>query len=844
MRQILCVAALAALSAATAKPISPPLLKPDTPPLLNNAAKPVSLPVLNSAASSGPAVGVAWSSDGSSFNVTLDGAVWLESAATTVCVRGAAVPLSFVSSAPTAGVDVGLGAYTGVAYTFATADAGAAPVVLSSRTYASSGTPFALGVAVLTAAFPAGLDTSGCGGSSTPSTRFPAFSTSAALAPTLGYLSWRGTALGTTVAVRGLNALNQGGLDAGPVVATDEASGASLVWSTLDSHKIVVQATGGGAYAMGLSAAVSSIPANYTYSVLLSAAAGGATAATYAWGAAAQAFSGTTRSPSVTLSSIGYYTDDGAYYYVWEAFGCCDPVTHAPRPWPAEVGLVKVKEDLLSRGVPIAYVQMDDWWYIGRFYFGNVKVVEDWHASNASRLFPNGAGLLANFQAALGLPLQLYTPFWDSVKFDPPPHKYNMTESTVFKGTKLVVPADSYRFFADQFDLGAQHAGGRENFVAYEIDFLDSNFAGSSSMFETVYSADLWYAGMADAALERGLVIQYCLPSATDMLQSLRLPAVVQARASADYVNVDDNPHQLGGSSLLMGALAIAPSKDTLWTASPQPPTYSDTKQNGDYTTQPHVQLDAVLATLSLGPVGISDGLGQTDVGLISQAFRSPTDGTLLRPARPLSFVDAFFFNQSFARGPAADVRATHSAVPTHRGGGGDGADALVTHLLVAWKTTADVTLGPTDLFPAPPPGAALALRQHVFAPAGAAQQAGCVDGAPAVPNCVALVAGGVTGVVVPATGADEAAVALWHAHAPLPNGAYFLGELTKFVHVSPQRFEYVLVDAAAGGRAGLVAGVRGSAGQAVNVTAVAPDGTVVVVVASVPESGFAVVPV
>ena len=61
-----------------------------------------------------------------------------------------------------------------------------------------------------------------------------------------------------------------------------------------------------------------------------------------------------------------------------------------------------------------------------------------------------------------------------------------------------------------------------------------------------------------------------------------------------------------------------APSKDTLWTASPQPNTSSDRTKSG-YHTQPHVQLDAILATLSMGPVGISDALNHTDVGLISQ---------------------------------------------------------------------------------------------------------------------------------------------------------------------------------------------------------------------------------
>ena len=61
-----------------------------------------------------------------------------------------------------------------------------------------------------------------------------------------------------------------------------------------------------------------------------------------------------------------------------------------PRPWAAEVGLVLVKEALYKMGVPVAYMQLDDWWYQGPFYFGNVKSVVDWHASSSKGLFPNG----------------------------------------------------------------------------------------------------------------------------------------------------------------------------------------------------------------------------------------------------------------------------------------------------------------------------------------------------------------------------------------------------------------------------------------------------------------------
>ena len=45
---------------------------------------------------------------------------------------------------------------------------------------------------------------------------------------------------------------------------------------------------------------------------------------------------------------------DGAYYYVWEAYGI------PARPWPAQDGLVLVKEQLWAQGVPVAYMQLDD----------------------------------------------------------------------------------------------------------------------------------------------------------------------------------------------------------------------------------------------------------------------------------------------------------------------------------------------------------------------------------------------------------------------------------------------------------------------------------------------------
>jgi hypothetical protein len=261
----------------------------------------------------------------------------------------------------------------------------------------------------------------------------------------------------------------------------------------------------------------------------------------------------------------------------------------------------------------------------------------------------------------------------------------------------------------------------------------------------------------------------------------------------------------------------------------------SDIEHNGlSYTTQPHVALDAVLATLSLGPVGISDGLGQADAGLISQAFRSANDSTLLRPSRPLSWVDSSLVNRTFG-GAFADVRSTHAAVRATSASAG--APTRNSHYVLAWRTPADVALGATDLYPAPAdPSAPLAARLHVLTPGAAAAQGGCVEGAPAVPGCVTLVNYG-DALVAPASGTALNNFTLLAVYEPLESGAWFLGELAKFVHVSPQRFDYVAVGGA--GASGVAVGVRGSQGESVLLTSVDAKGVVHVQSVDIPEGGY-----
>jgi hypothetical protein len=185
-----------------------------------------------------PVLAVSVGSSGA-FTVTLDGTAWFNSAPPSVCVQGTSAPLHFVSQSQASGSDA-LGAWTGISMLW-TAPQGQR-VQHIFKQYAARPA-----VAVLTAVFPDGLDTSGCGINTQLSTRFPVLDAQAAMASTLSFVSWKDVVLSTTQAVRGLDNLKRDQLDCGPVVASlpGDAMGRSLVWSTLDRHKIVVQSVSG-----------------------------------------------------------------------------------------------------------------------------------------------------------------------------------------------------------------------------------------------------------------------------------------------------------------------------------------------------------------------------------------------------------------------------------------------------------------------------------------------------------------------------------------------------------------------------------------------------------------------
>eukprot|EP00966_Prymnesium_polylepis_P080391 1862287-Prymnesium_polylepis.1 len=270
----------------------------------------------------------------------------------------------------------------------------------------------------------------------------------------------------------------------------------------------------------------------------------------------------------------------------------------------------------------------------------------------------------------------------------------------------------------------------------------------------------------------------------------------------------------IGLSSLLTWAVGSAPSKDTLWTSTNGRFAVPGCPWTADHEA-PAVATHVLLALLSTGPVGISDAIGATNATLVRRMIRS--DGTLLKPARPVVAVDSTLAANA---SPPGQVMATHAP--------SDG-DARV-HLFLSFMLEAPWPVPASQLYP-PIPDSQLprtfAIRS--FDDSGAvscehgadAIAGGCVDALVSVhsPHDHLFVAprsdhSNVTG----GTNYRPSLTAAWPV-CPT-SGWVLLGELDKYVPVSAQRFAK-----AACTSTGVSAAVCGAAGEKeVVVTALRPS--------------------
>lgn len=398
-----------------------------------------------------------------------------------------------------------------------------------------------------------------------------------------------------------------------------------------------------GCWVAGVSSTVTSLPPGFTHSFILTTTSTGISSTMDAWGKILRGYYGATsqKLQDISLSTIGYQTDNGAQL----CFGCGEPLDEC---------LLNEKAYLDNISVPIQYLSFQNaWWEAGAE--SAPWCVGEWVPVPAK--VPMG---IQTFQQKLGLPLQLYAPYFCASSAYPSNFTMIRSDPTLPGCNDFdfydAAPEESRAFYEFLFDLGQDYG-----MTMFEPDFLNANHLCVPRFIEEIGAADAFFAGQTGVALDRGIPIQWCFATPMVLLWTLGQPAVTNFRVSYDYYY--GSSWDIGRSSLLVWAAGGAPSKDTFWTSDNG--NQSTTRGGCDKTGCPpdHSSTAAILhtmlAVLSTGPVGFSDAPGETDRDLLMRTCDAC--GNLLQPSKPLTAVDST--HDVTGNAPSGYVLITHTAV-------------------------------------------------------------------------------------------------------------------------------------------------------------------------------------
>tara|TARA_B110000208_G_scaffold99672_1_gene124410 strand:- start:239 stop:1927 length:1689 start_codon:yes stop_codon:yes gene_type:complete len=202
---------------------------------------------------------------------------------------------------------------------------------------------------------------------------------------------------------------------------------------------------------------------------------------------------------------------------------------------------------------------------------------------------------------------------------------------------------------------------------------VKGNFGGVGALEE---AEEKWLRGMTLGAADHGCEVQWCMALASQIMLTLTLPPVTNVR-----VNGDGGLDVAGGErpALLAATLGLGWSKDNLRTAEKcyvpalfpngtvKWPCGSINKNEGTSGQFKEQMGQTILATLSLGPVGISDQLSSYPTNKSATITSNVTlvlatvaaTGDLLQPSYPLVVVERTLSETTYGGMFANDTKQT-----------------------------------------------------------------------------------------------------------------------------------------------------------------------------------------
>lgn len=338
------------------------------------------------------------------------------------------------------------------------------------------------------------------------------------------------------------------------------------------------------------------------------------------------------RSSNALTTHLSYWTDNGAAYWY--------------RTEPGRTiseSVVETVEALRADDVPVASVELDSWFYdhaiprpiteVG--YPAEVPptgMVEwrpraDAFVADAGDADDGGVDPVASMQRRLDVPLVLHArhiaPASPSVTG---PADWWIAEHAAHPKD----PAFFRRWFDDARRWGA---------TVLEQDWMQVYWFAIRELRSEPGRAAGWQRGLNDHATATDVDLLWCMATPADLMLASTLDRVIAVRTCDDY-RFNDDPAFLWTWFLTVNRLAdtlgLRVFKDCFFSNPDVGP--GDDAIDGD----PHAELEAALAALSGGPVGVGDRIGRTDRDVVMRTCDD--NGRLRLVDRPIAALDRCMF--------------------------------------------------------------------------------------------------------------------------------------------------------------------------------------------------------
>lgn len=357
------------------------------------------------------------------------------------------------------------------------------------------------------------------------------------------------------------------------------------------------------------------------------------------WGSTVRAGRPRRASASNPITShLSYWTDNGAAYWYRTESGRTNAASVAD-----------AVEALWRIGVPVRAVELDSWCYDHEVArpINEIGYPEEVPPSGLTTWTPRRDAFdpptddrdpIEAFADRLGRP-----PLVIHARHISPESPY-VAEGQWWVDALAAHPVDPTffrRWFADARRWGA---------CAIEQDWMLLSWFGVRALRAAPGRAAAWQRTLDALAEESGVDLIWCMATPADLVLAATLDHVVAVRTSDDYRFAAD-PASLWTWYLtvnrLARALGLRTFKDCFFSARPPDPPGPEIGSGVDADPidgDEHAEVEALLACMSAGPVGIGDRIGRTDRTVVLRTCDG--DGRIRHVDTPLALVDACLFGE------------------------------------------------------------------------------------------------------------------------------------------------------------------------------------------------------